>query len=161
MESRVKLLGHPVHPMIVVFPVGLLITAVVLDLISVWRGAPSLASIAHFNMGIGVIMGLVAAVFGWIDWFGIPEHTRAKRIGLIHGVGNMMAVVLFAAVWVMRRDETLTVLPTSLLSIELAAFAMLAVGGWLGGELVDRLGVGVDDGANVNAPNSLRVRRPA
>ena len=103
----------------------------------------------------GVISGLVAAVFGFIDFLSIPSGTRAKRIGRLHGIGNVVVVVLFGASWFLRRDnpgapETLAI------ALSVAAAALSGVTGWLGGELVDRLGVGVDDGANLDAPSSLR-----
>jgi uncharacterized membrane protein len=93
-------------------------------------------------------------VFGLIDFLAIPGATRAKRIGTIHGVGNVIVVVIFAASWLLRRDdparpETLAIVLSAL------AAALATVTGWLGGELVDRLAVGVDDGANLDAPSSL------
>jgi uncharacterized membrane protein len=162
MESRVKVLGHPVHPMLIVFPVGLLITAVVIDVASIWRDAPGWAATAQFNMGAGIVMGLIAAVFGAVDWLAIPAKSRAKRIGAMHALSNVMAIVLFGFVYLQRRGAgEQALLTTPLLMAEVCAFLIMAIGGWLGGELVDRLGVGVDDGANVNAPSSLRSRRPA
>jgi uncharacterized membrane protein len=102
----------------------------------------------------GVISGLIAAVFGAIDYFAIPRGTRAKRIGTMHGLGNVVVVVLFAASWLLRRDNPAD---PGMLAIALSAAGAVLGGvtGWLGGELVDRLGVGVDDGANLDAPSSL------
>jgi uncharacterized membrane protein len=106
----------------------------------------------------GILSGLLAAIFGTIDWLAIPSGTRAKAIGLYHGVGNVVVVALFAISWWMR-SGTAGLFPTSLaFSIAVAALMLGAVTGWLGGELVDRLGVGVDDGAHLNAPNSLSGR---
>ena len=51
----------------------------------------------------GVIGGLAAAPLGWIDWFAIPGGTRAKSIGLWHGVGNVVVLVLFVVSWFLRR----------------------------------------------------------
>jgi uncharacterized membrane protein len=102
----------------------------------------------------GVISGLVAAVFGLIDFLAIPNGTRAKRVGRLHGIGNVVVVALFAASWVLRRDDPVR---PEMLAIVLSAVAAAGAGvpGWLGGELVDRLSVGVDDGAHVDAPSSL------
>ena len=101
MESRTKLFGHPVHPMLVVFPLGLLGTAVVFDIIRLATGNGYWSEIAFWMIAAGIAAGLMAA---------------------------------------------------------LGFFLALATG-WLGGELVDRLGVGVDDDANINAPSSLTHRR--
>ena len=53
----------------------------------------------------GIIGGLCAAVFGTIDWPGIPRETRAHRLGLLHGLGNACVVVLFTVSWFLRRAD--------------------------------------------------------
>jgi uncharacterized membrane protein len=158
VESRVKLLGHPVHPMLVVFPLGLFIAAVIFDGIYLWRGSAMFASVAYWNIAAGIIGGLAAAVFGLIDWLAIPSGTRAKRIGLLHGGSNVVVVLIFAAVWWMRADAPDLTPTTNVFLLEVAALAIGSVAGWLGGELVDRLAVGVDDGAHLDAPSSLSSR---
>lgn len=154
MESRAKLFGHAIHPILIVFPLGLLATAVVFDVIYLIWGNPTFATVAYWMMAAGIIGGLLAAPFGWFDWFAIPSGTRAKRIGLMHGLGNMAAVLFFVGSWYLRMDAPAR--PEMLASILSFIGAVLAAfGGWLGGELVERLGVGVDDGANLDAPSSL------
>jgi uncharacterized membrane protein len=102
----------------------------------------------------GIIAGLLAAVFGAIDWSAIPSGTRAKRVGTAHGLGNVLIVVVFSVAWLLRLDDPAD--PSSLvILLEVAGLLGALVTGWLGGELVDRLGVGVDRGAHLNAPNSL------
>ena len=105
----------------------------------------------------GIVGGLVAAVFGFVDWLSIPKMTRAKRIGAIHGLGNVVVVGLFAASWLLRYDLP-WVPPTSAIVLSGIAVSLALVTGWLGGELVDRLAVGVDEGAHVDAPSSLSDR---
>ena len=158
MESRAKLLGHPIHQMLIVFPLGLLGMAVVFDLLAVGFGNGYWSEIAYWMMAAGVVTGLVAAPFGTIDWFAIPAGTRAKRIGAVHGIGNVVVVVLFAASWLMRGDAPAA--PTVFALVLSFAGGMLSLAtGWLGGELVDRLAVGVDDGAHLDAPSSLTNER--
>jgi uncharacterized membrane protein len=160
MESRVKLLGHPVHQMLIVFPLGLLAMAVIFDLIALAMGDGYWSEIAYWMIAAGVVTGLLAAPFGFIDWLAIPSGTRAKRIGAVHGLGNVLVVLLFAGSWLMRGDAPRT--PEGLaLAMSFAAGALALFTGWLGGELVDRLAVGVDDGAHVDAPSSLASRRVA
>lgn len=154
MESRAKLFGHAVHPILIVFPLGLLATAVIFDIIYMFSGTSTYAVVAYWMMAAGLIGGFLAAPFGWYDWFHIPSGTRAKTIGLTHGFTMTGALLFFLVSWAMRigfpeRPETMA----SVLSIIGFLFALF--GGWLGGELVERLGVGVDEGANLNAPNSL------
>jgi uncharacterized membrane protein len=154
MESKAKFLGHAIHPILIVFPLGLLATGVVFDVIYLIWGSPDMASVAYWMIAAGIIGGLIAAPFGWLDWFAIPSGTRAKTIGLMHGLSNTIALLLFAGSWWMRHD--LPERPETLASIlSFLGFAMAGLGGWLGGELVERLGVGVHEGANLDAPSSL------
>jgi uncharacterized membrane protein len=159
MESRVKLAGHPVHQMLIVFPLGLLATAVVFDVIYLVTDNTLWTQAAFYMIGAGVITGLVAAVPGVVDWLAIPRGTRAKRIGLIHGVGNVIVVTLFALSWYLRRDQPAAP-PTGAVVAGLLGAGLSLLTAWLGGEMVNRLGVGVDDGAHLDAPSSL-TGRPA
>jgi uncharacterized membrane protein len=157
MESRVKLAGHPVHQMLIVFPLGLLATAVVFDVIFLVTDNSAWTQAAYFMIGAGVIAGLAAAVPGVVDWLAIPRGTRAKRIGLVHGVGNVVVVALFGLSWYMRQADPAAP-PTEAVVAGLIGAGLAVFTGWLGGELVDRLGVGVDDGAHLDAPSSLTGR---
>jgi len=155
MESRVKLLGHPLHTILIVFPLGLLATGVVFDLLARFSGdGATCALVAYYMISAGLIGGALAAVPGWVDWFAIPEGTRAKRVGLMHGGGNVTVLVIFALSWWLRRGVVEDPgLAATVLSTAGAGLALVT--GWLGGELVDRLGVGVDTGAHLDAPSSL------
>jgi uncharacterized membrane protein len=154
MESKVKIMGHPVHPMLIAFPLGLLAMAVIFDLIYLGTTVGYWSGIAYYLIAAGIIGGLVAAPFGLIDWLSIPRGTRAKSIGLFHGVGNLLALLIFALSWLIRR-ETIESPPSLAIILGVIGLGVMLVAGWLGGELVDRLGVGVDEGAHLNAPNSL------
>lgn len=157
MESHAKLLGHPVHQMLVVFPLGLLGMAVVFDVIRLVNGSDALGIAAHYMIIAGVVSGLAAAVFGFVDWRAIPAGTRAKSVGTRHGIGNVVVVALFAASWWLRLVDPAN--PPMLAFVLALVGAALSLGtAWLGGELVDRLGVGVDDGAHLDAPSSLSGR---
>jgi uncharacterized membrane protein len=113
---------------------------------------------AYAMIAAGIITGFLAAPFGFIDWLAIPAGTRAKRVGALHGAGNAAVLVLYAMSWARRGADPQE--PAGLAYIFSFAGGVLAlVTGWLGGELVDRLGVGVDDGAHLDAPSSLRSRR--
>jgi uncharacterized membrane protein len=158
MESHAKLLGHPIHQMLIVFPLGLLATSNIFDAIAAATDNEKLSETGHTMMGAGVVSGLAAAVPGLIDFLAIPEDTRAKRIGLVHGIGNVVVTGLYAASWLLRRDNPR--MPSrKAVGLAAAGGALALFTGWLGGELVDRLGVGVSDEAHLNAPNSLRSER--
>ena len=72
MESKAKLLGHPVHQQLIAFPIGLFITAVVFDIISAATGNLGWTQMAFYLIGAGILTGLTAAIFGLLDWLGIP-----------------------------------------------------------------------------------------
>lgn len=154
MESRAKLFGHPIHQMLIVFPLGLLATSIFFDVIAIAAEHPGLSQASYYMIAAGIISALIAAVFGLIDFLAIPGGTRAKRIGFMHGGGNVIMLVLFAASWFLRRGHP-TDPGTVAIILSAAGAALGGLTGWLGGELVDRLGVGVDDGANLDAPSSL------
>jgi uncharacterized membrane protein len=157
MEARAKLLGHPIHQMLIVLPLGLLTGAIAFDVVRLVTGNAAWSEIAYWLIAAGVIGGLLAAPFGTLDWTRIPDGTRARRVGALHGVGNVLVLLLFGASWLLRRDDPRT--PAFLaLALSFAGGALSAVTGWLGGELVDRMGVGVDDGAHLDAPSSLSGR---
>jgi uncharacterized membrane protein len=146
--------------MLIVLPLGLLIGGWLFDLGFKLLDRPVLGEIGYWNTALGIIAGLVAAVFGLIDWLAIPAGTRAKAIGLWHAGANVAMLALFAASWFLRRDLAGHAPNTTTLVLATAAVAVGAVSGWLGGELVDRLGIGVTPGAHVDAPSSLSGRLP-
>ena len=160
MKAGWKLLGHPIHPMLIVFPLGLFATAVAFDIVSLVQGDTSMYGVSYWMIAAGVIGGLLAAVFGLIDWIAIPARTRAKDIGLLHGVTNVLVTLLFLVSWFIRNSTDAHVPGTAGLLCSFVGVALALVGGWLGGELVDRMGIGVDPGAHPNAPSSL-ASRPA
>ena len=157
MESRAKLFGHPIHPILIPFPLGLLTTSVVFDVVYLLTGNGKWSEIAFWMIAAGVVGGLAAAVFGAIDFSRVPDGTRAHSIGVWHALLSGTMVVLFAVSWWLRLGE-----PTEpgavpiVLSVLGAGLAGLT--GWFGGELVERLGVGVAKGAHLNAPSSLSGR---
>ena len=154
MESRAKALGHPILQMLVVFPLGLLGTAVIFDILYLITDRDGFSISAGYMIAAGLIGGLVAAVPGLVDWLAIPAGTRAKRIGATHGIGNVVVLVLFFLSWLMRTGDDWN---PGVLGFLLGVIGLGVAGftGWLGGELVDRLGVGVHDNAGLDAPSSL------
>jgi uncharacterized membrane protein len=141
--------------MLIVFPLGLLATGVVFDILYLVNNNESFSNASFWMITAGILGGLLAAIFGLIDWLAIPGGTRAKSVGLLHGAGNVVIVLLFAISWLLRRDAPDYTPSTLAFILELAGAGLAVITGWLGGELVYRLRVGVDQGANLDAPNSL------
>jgi uncharacterized membrane protein len=154
MESRAKLFGHSIHQMLIVFPLGLLATGVVFDIVYFISDSALFADVAYWMIVAGLVGGLLAAPFGLIDWLAVPQGTRAKQVGALHGGGNLVVVLLFlVSAWL--RAAVPADPPTLAYVCSFAGAGLALVTAWLGGELVARLGVGVYDGAHLDAPSSL------
>jgi uncharacterized membrane protein len=143
--------------MLIVFPLGLLVTAVVFDGIYYATKNPRWADIAFWMIASGLVGGVLAAIPGVIDWAAIPSGTRAKAIGTWHGLGNVCVLALFGVSLYQRVDNP-SAPPDAAHLWSLGGVLLGGLTAWLGGELVNRLGVGVDPGAHLNAPNSLSGR---
>jgi uncharacterized membrane protein len=162
MKSRVVVAGHAVHPMLIVFPLGLLATSVVWDVCALATGEPRWAMISFWTILAGVVGALLAAVPGFIDWLAIPRGTRARTLGTYHMIINLCVVALFAISLVGRwlTPGGYELARAGWMSLGWIAVALAIVSSWLGGELVETLGISVHDGANPDAPSSLTDRPP-
>ena len=154
MKTRAEFLGHPIHQMVIALPLGLLATAATFDAISAARDNRKLARAGHYMQTAGLLTALGAAVPGAMDWWDIPQSTRAKNIGLLHGIGNLVVTGLFAGSWLVRRRRPSRVTGAGL-ALSTSGALLALVTGWLGGELVDQLGIGVHEDAHPDAPSSL------
>lgn len=155
MRSQARALGHAVHPMLIVFPLGLLSTAVVFDVLYLLTDRQGFTVAAGYTIAAGIIGGVVAGVFGLVDWLAIPKGTRARRIGTLHGLGNVAVLMLFVVSWLLRMNSGDWVPTPVALTLGVIGVVLAGVTGWFGGELVERLGVSVDDDADLNARSSL------
>src|SRR6185369_1513421 len=111
MSKTVKAFGHPIHQMLIVFPLGLLATSVIFDILYFSQHDLNFAIASYYTTAAGIIGAVVAAVFGLADWLSIPASTRAKSVGLWHGSGNFVITLLFLISWYLRRP---TLVPDSL-----------------------------------------------
>jgi uncharacterized membrane protein len=145
MRTPATVAKHPLHPMLIVFPVGLWLFSLVCD-IAVLAGAasPGWQTTAFYTMAGGFVGALAAAVPGLIDLLSL-HVARVRRIALTHMALNLIVVALYAVnLWLRMQDATDVRLPV-LLSV--VAVILLAISGWLGGEMVHVHRVGVEDGA--------------
>lgn len=138
MKARARLLGHPLHRVLIVFPLGLLATSFFFDLAWLARGREQLAIVAWWLIFAGVVGGIAAALFGLVDWLAIPRGTRARRVGALHGGGMGIVALLYAASWLLRRDAPADPEGTAILLSGLGVL-LTVVTGWLGGELAERM----------------------
>jgi uncharacterized membrane protein len=153
MSSPASIGKHPIHPMLVVFPIGLWIFSFVCDLIHLLVSSnPIWSDVAFYCIGGGIAGALLAAIPGFIDYLSLTD-TRTKKIATYHLVLNLIGVVLFAANFGLRFTARGDSLPIILSAITLVG---VGISGWLGGELVYVHGVGVE-GAPPSRENIRRV----
>lgn len=140
--------GHPFHPMVASVAIGAWVAAVAFDVASRVVEGRAYARPAQWLVLIGVVVGVVAAVLGFLDSLRLTKGTRAHRLASIHLRLMVLTIVLFAISFVLRRaDETdlLDGTPVGALVIAVIALVVMAAGGWMGGELAFRYGVRVAD----------------
>ena len=143
MKSRAGIAGHPIHPMVVPFPIALWIFSLASDFIYLFGfGGPVWKDIALYTLVAGVGGGLAAAVPGYLDYRAITEPLTAK-IAERHMIINVSLVLLFSINVLLRLSTGPHAMAPVVLSV--VGVAGLAISGWLGGELVYVKGVGVQD----------------
>jgi uncharacterized membrane protein len=140
-ETPARIGKHPIHPMLVVLPLGLWVAALVFDIVYAVTGNPLWRTLAFWNIGAGIIGALLAAVPGFVDYLALEG--RARRIGTYHMILNLGAVALFAVNWFVRtRIEADSWWP---LALSLIGVVGIGISGWLGGEMVYAERVGVQE----------------
>ena len=144
--SRAAIMGHPIHPMLIPYPLAFLTTALATDLAFWATGGAFWAQASLWLIGAGVVTGVAAGAVGAVDYFGVPR-ARSVAMGHIHAFGNVAALLLSVVNWLLRLgDPAAAVLPWGVLLSVLVA-AVLGVTGWAGGELSYRHRVGVTEHA--------------
>jgi len=130
-------MGHPLHPLLTDVPIGTWTSATMLDIV----GGRDSERAAEILIAIGIAAAGPTAVTGWSDWADSePGDDVIRRIGIVHAVSNVSALVLYAASLAARRSGN----RTAGVALGLAGAGALGAGGWLGGDLAYARGVGVD-----------------
>ena len=140
MSTPASIAKHPIHPMLVAIPIGLLIFSMAADLIFLfgWGGLVWKA-VALYTIAGGIVGALMAAVPGFIDFTSITDR-RVRKIAVLHMVANLTVVGLFGLSFWLRLVNPLGRLPIAVSAI---ATVLLILGGWLGGHMVFVHGMGV------------------
>lgn len=150
METRATVAEHPVHPMLIPFPIALWIFSLASDLIFLFGfGGPLWKDVALYTMIGGIIGGLAAAIPGYVDYRTLTDPV-VVRVAQLHMVINVGLVLLFsvnAGLRLLNGPEALLPVFLSVLGV-----AALGVSGWLGGELVYVQGVAVQPQPETPAP---------
>ncbi|HEY2817587.1 MAG TPA: DUF2231 domain-containing protein [Casimicrobiaceae bacterium] len=144
MHTPASIARHPIHPMIIPFPIGLWVFSFICDLIFVFgSGEPVWKTVALYTMVGGVIGALIAAIPGLIDLISLPRELR--KTAIIHMAINLTIVVLFVInIWMRISAGDAGVASKGPVWLSLVAILLLLVSGWLGGKLVYENGVAVD-----------------
>lgn len=145
MASKASIGGHPVHPMLVAFPLGLWITSFLTDILYYFVRNPTLLVISKFMIAAGCIGALAAAIPGLIDWLAISDR-RITRIANWHARLNIIALIVFAISLYFRMQAGSHLVGYSLKApflLSLLGVVLITISGWLGGELAYKHGVGV------------------
>jgi uncharacterized membrane protein len=147
-KSTAKLLGHPIHPMLVPFPIAFFIGAFLADLAYLKTGDAFWATAAVWLLGAGLLGAALAAVAGLVDFAG-DRRIRSLGAAWVHMVGNLTAVAIELVNLGLRLNDPAAALPSPGAYLSGAAFLLLGLTGWMGGELVfrHRVGVSAADGS--------------
>ena len=149
MRTPASIAGHPIHPMLIPLPIGLWLFSFVCDLIFVFgSGATVWSTVALYTMAGGIVGALAAAIFGFVDLLSLPPEPR--KTALTHMTINLIVVVLYVINFWMRSRTPDS--PGGYVWLSLVAIALLVVSGWLGGKMVDILGVAVSAGGDARRP---------
>ena len=144
MRSKANIRGHPIHPALIPFPFAFLTGAFVFDAVGTLTNRASWWTTGGQLAGAGVVMAVVAAVPGFIDYvYTVPPRSTGKRRATRHMLVNLLAVTLVAVAWIVRR-EMIDGPDLLVLALELMALGLLGIGGWMGGVLVSRNQISVD-----------------
>lgn len=151
MKSKASIAGHPVHPMLIPFPLALWVTSFAVDILFYFLRHPTLLVIAKFLLAAGCLGAIAAAIPGIIDWLAIKDGD-VKRVANWHARLNITALVVFAISFFLRIGSYSQLVGRRLtlpFLLSLVGVILIAISGWLGGELVFHYGVGqTRDGEN-------------
>ena len=144
MRSKANFKGHPLHPILVAFPIAFLCGGLVFDLIGRLGSWPSVWKAGAYLSVAAIVSGLAAAVPGFIDYlYTVPPNSSARKRATYHMLVNVAALAAFALGWAFR-DGGLLKPGWGTLVLEAAGVLLVTAGGWLGGTLVYRNQIGVD-----------------
>jgi uncharacterized membrane protein len=146
VQGKATLAGHPIHPMLIPFPIGLFGGAVISDIITLTGHPDFWPRMSVALIGFGIIAALLAAVFGFVDYFTAPMPPPVKKTATTHMILNLIVVLVYVAAFFIRVAD-----PVSGFGYVLtfAGIVLLVASGWYGGHLAYVGGVGAESGTEV------------
>jgi uncharacterized membrane protein len=152
MKDKARMANHPIHPMLIPFPIGLWIFALVADFIFRAGGNPAWATVAYYSMAGGIIGAIAAAIPGFIDFLDM-KPSRTKSIAVRHMLLNVVALLLFMWNFLLREPGTAVGAFPFFLSI--VGVLLILISGWLGGHMVYVKGMAVDETEVCERPHEM------
>jgi nitrite reductase/ring-hydroxylating ferredoxin subunit/uncharacterized membrane protein len=144
VRARAQIKSHPIHPMLIVLPLGLFLGSWIFDLIGKATNNELLWAASYYCAITGIVGGFCAAIPGLIDWIGVvPPRSSAKNRGLLHAGLNTLALIAFIAIAV-HRSSSIAEPGAFELGLMTITIVVLGISGWLGGTLSYRNQIGVD-----------------
>jgi uncharacterized membrane protein len=141
-RSTASIGGHPIHPMLIPFPITCLVGALVTDLLFLSTGERGFATASHWLIGFGIGTALLAAVFGLIDFMG-DDRIRRLSHAVQHMIANVAAVVVSIINFMIRLDDPASDVASMGVILSGVVVLILLFSGWRGGDLVYHHRVGV------------------
>lgn len=142
IESKMSLKGHPIHPMLVHFPVAALVGLIATDAAFIYTDDYFWARASIWLVGIGTLGGWVAGLVGFIDLVFV-KNIRRLITGWSHAILAIMLLSLTSFNWLIRWDEPDTAIMPWGIVLSLLSGVMIAVTANLGGKLVYEHAVGI------------------
>jgi len=156
LPSTAAVAGHPVHPMLIPYPIAFLTTALVTDAAARRTRDPFWSRTSSWLLGAGIASGLAAGAVGAVDYCTI-RRAREKPVGRLHAWGNPLALGLAAANLAARSRRSRGAPVTAAdLALSFATAALVGVTGWAGAELSYRHMVGVSGHGDQHSPDEAR-----
>jgi nitrite reductase/ring-hydroxylating ferredoxin subunit/uncharacterized membrane protein len=142
MKSRANFKTHPLHPILIAFPIAFFTGTLVFDLLWLLQGNPNFGVVASYLEISGIFTALVAAIPGAIDYFTIvPPGSSAKKRATSHALINISNIIVFAIAYVLRNEDYSKL---AFIVPEFIGMVLLSIAGWMGGTLVYRNQIAVD-----------------
>jgi uncharacterized membrane protein len=139
-KSTASIGGHPIHPMLIPFPIAFLVGAFLTDLAYLKSGWHMWAYASGWLIGAGIVFALVAALFGFIDYFG-ERRIRRLKVANAHMIANLLAVVLSIVNFVVHMRDGARAIEGLGVTLSGIVVLLLLFSGWMGGHMVYRHGV--------------------
>ena len=163
MATRASIGGHPIHPMLVAFPIGLWVTSLALDIWFYFERNPTWLYASKFMIAAGCVGAIAAAVAGIIDWTGLKDR-RVVKIANWHARLNVAALIVFTLDLYFRTKSGSAYVGHRLtipFLLSLLGVILISISGWLGGEIVYKHGVGVEVQRDTPEEARAKERLPA